>query len=296
MNKSRHDGKEPRSEFVVETRDLTKVYGDADKVHALAGVDLRVRRGELLSIVGPSGSGKSTLLNILGALDRPTSGEVIINGTPLTEVGDLDHFRGQTVGFVFQTHNLIPTLTALENVMVPMYETSLNEGKRKARARELLEIVGLGNRVNHLPNQLSGGERQRVAIARALANRPALILADEPTGNLDTKNTADIMALVRELNATQGTTFILVTHNHEVARVTRRVVTLRDGRIVGDVPLASELDSDVYDLKQSALGHAMLERLSEEARREGHILTEQELDLRFVAAVKEMALGETESG
>ncbi|MBI4672930.1 MAG: ABC transporter ATP-binding protein [Chloroflexi bacterium] len=244
--------------IVVETRDLTKVYGDGDQVRALDGVNLIVRRSEFVSIVGPSGSGKSTLLNVLGALDRPTRGEVLINGTSLSQVRDIDHFRSRTVGFVFQTHNLIPTLTALENVMVPMYETVLHARKRHKRARELLELVGLEKRAQHLPNMLSGGERQRVAIARALANEPALILADEPTGNLDTKNTAETMKLLTELNRTRQTTFIIVTHNHEVARVTQRVITLRDGKIQSDVALKNEIESDLYDLKVSALGQAIL--------------------------------------
>lgn len=244
--------------IVVETRNLVKVYGDGAQVRALDDVNLIVRKGEFVAIVGPSGSGKSSLLNEIGALDRPTGGDVIINGSSLSKVRDIDHFRSRTVGFVFQTHNLIPTLTALENVTVPMYETALSARKRHKRAQELLTLVGLEQRAQHLPNMLSGGERQRVAIARALANEPALILADEPTGNLDTKNTADIMKLLTELNRVQGTTFIVVTHNHEVARVTQRVVTLRDGKISSDVRLENEIASDLYDLKVSALGQAIL--------------------------------------
>lgn len=243
---------------VVETRDLCKVYGDGAEVRALDHVNLRVYAGELVSIVGPSGSGKSTLLNLLGALDRPSSGEVVISGTPLGKVRDLDRFRSQTIGFVFQTHNLIPTLTARENVQVPMYESGLKPAARRARAEELLRMMGLGARLDSMPNLMSGGERQRVALARALANRPAIILADEPTGNLDSKTTADIMELFQELNRTQNTTILIVTHNHEVARTTGRVVTLRDGKIQSDVALRSEFDSDLYDLKSSALGQAIL--------------------------------------
>ncbi len=244
--------------IVVETRKLTKVYGDGTQVRALDGVDLAVAGGEFLAIVGPSGSGKSTLLNLIGALDRPTAGEVIIGGTSLERVRDLDRFRSQTIGFVFQTHNLIPTLNASENLEVPMYESALSAAKRRARARELLALVGLSERTSFMPNQLSGGERQRVAIARALANRPAIVLADEPTGNLDSRTTAEIMALLSELNRTQGTTLIVVTHNHEVARATRRVVTLRDGRIQRDVAVRSAFDSDLIELKSSALGQAVL--------------------------------------
>jgi putative ABC transport system ATP-binding protein len=247
------------SPIVVETRNLTKIYGDGADVHALDRVSLIVRTGEFVAIVGPSGSGKSTLLNMLGALDRPTSGEVIINGTALSKVRDLDRFRSETVGFVFQTHNLIPTLTAQENIEVPLYESSLSGSKRRARSRELLEIVGLGKRMNFLPNQLSGGERQRVAIARALANHPTIVLADEPTGNLDSKTTAGIMQLLIELNRAQGTTLIVVTHNHEVADATRRIVTLRDGKIQSDISVKSVTERELIEFRSSTLGQAILQ-------------------------------------
>jgi putative ABC transport system ATP-binding protein len=245
--------------IVVETRDLTKVYaGDGEAVRALDGVNLVVRAGEFIALVGPSGSGKSTLLNMIGALDQPSSGEVIIEGTPLGQVRDLDRFRGQTIGFVFQVHNLIPTLTARENVEVPMYETRTSGAVRRARAVELLALVGLGKRVDFLPNQLSGGERQRVAIARALANRPAIILADEPTGQLDSKTTADIMELLTELNQAQGTTLIVVTHNHEVACAARRMITIRDGAIQRDVTFRTPFERELLDFKSSPLGQALL--------------------------------------
>jgi ABC-type lipoprotein export system ATPase subunit len=254
--------------IVVEARGLTKIYGDGAQVRALDGVDLVIRAGELIAIVGPSGSGKSTLLHMLGALDLPTAGEVIVNGQSLAAVRDLDRFRSQTVGFIFQTHNLIPTLTARENVEVPLYETRLSRVQRRARAEELLGMVGLAKRADFLPNQLSGGERQRVAIARALANRPAIVLADEPTGNLDTQTTAEIMALLASVNRAQGTTLIIVTHNHEVAQATRRVISLRDGTIQSDVLMRSELASELLDFKSSALGRAILreEGLPEELR------------------------------
>ncbi len=247
------------NDFVIETCNLVKVYGDGAAVRALAGVNLQIKPGEFLAIVGPSGSGKSTLLNMLGALDRPTSGEVIINGSPLSKVRDLDRFRSQTLGFVFQMHNLIPTLTALENVEVPMYESKLSGGKRRARAQELLELVGLGQRMRFLPNKLSGGERQRVAIARALANHPAILLADEPTGNLDSKTTLEIMDLLAELNQQQGTTLIVVTHNSQVAGAARRVITIRDGQIQSDISYDGIFEKDLIDLKHSALGRAILE-------------------------------------
>jgi ABC-type lipoprotein export system ATPase subunit len=243
---------------VVQTRNLARLYGNGNEVRALDGVSLCIQAGEFVAIVGPSGSGKSTLLNMLGALDRPTSGEVFINGALLSEVKDLDRFRSRTVGFVFQTHNLIPTLTAVENVEVPMQESQPDRSARRQRSAELLQLVGLENRMAFLPNQLSGGERQRVAFARALANRPAIVLADEPTGNLDSKNTQEILALMADLNQTQGTTLIVVTHNHEVARETRRVITLRDGKIQSDVAVRSAFDSDLMDLKASALGQAIL--------------------------------------
>ncbi len=244
--------------IVLETRQLTRVYGERVPVMALNGVDLQIRAGEVVAIVGPSGSGKSTLLNLIGALDRPTSGEVIVDGTPLSQVRDLDRFRGRTIGFIFQSHNLLPTLTARENVEVPMYEMPVRPGQRRARAAELLALVGLGHRINHLPNQLSGGERQRVAVARALANSPAIVLADEPTGNLDTKTTADIMALLGELNREQGVTLVIVTHNTEVAAAAQRVITIRDGRIQRDVAMSNQLERELLELKSSALGQAIL--------------------------------------
>lgn len=246
------------SEVILETRALTRVYGEKVPVKALDGVDLQIRRGEVLAIVGPSGSGKSTLLNLIGALDRPTSGEVIVNGTPLSKVRNLDRFRSRTIGFIFQSHNLLPTLTARENVEVPMYELPLRPGQRRARAVELLALVGLAGRRDHLPNQLSGGERQRVAIARALANSPSIVLADEPTGNLDSKNTADIVALLTRLNREQGVTLVIVTHNTEVAAAAQRVITFRDGRILRDVSMSNELERELLELKRSPLGQAIL--------------------------------------
>jgi len=222
-------------EAIVVARDLVKVYGDGAEVRALDGLTMTVGRGEFVAVMGPSGSGKSTLLHILGALDRPTSGEVWVNGQNLARIRDLDTFRARTVGFVFQLHNLIPTLTARENVEVPMMGQPVGRRERRRRAEELLERVGLRDRMNHLPNQMSGGERQRVAIARALANNPALLLADEPTGNLDSQSGAEVVALMRELNRDLGTTIIIVTHDPSVARRADRILLMRDGRIVKEM-------------------------------------------------------------
>ncbi|MEA1978854.1 MAG: ABC transporter ATP-binding protein, partial [Chloroflexota bacterium] len=200
------------SEWLIEANDLVRVYGDGEEIRALDGVDLRVKHGELLAIMGPSGSGKSTLLNVLGALDKPTRGSVFIDGQDMAEIENKASFRANTVGFIFQLHNLLPTLTALENLEVPMVGR-LTAAESRARAEELLELVDLADRRNHLPNQLSGGQRQRVAVARALANNPPLVLADEPTGNLDSAAGHDLMELIRELNLSQGVTFVIVTHD-----------------------------------------------------------------------------------
>ena len=243
---------------VVETRDLIKVYGDGVGVRALDGISLSIPRGQFVAIIGPSGAGKSTLLHMLGALDRPSRGEVIIDGQSLGKVRDLDRFRNRTIGFIFQMHNLIPTLTALENIEVPMAEAPLPARRKRERARELLKLVGLEARGNHLPNMMSGGERQRVAIARSLANQPAILLADEPTGNLDSKTTDEIMDLLATLNREQGMTLIVVTHNPQVAGVAERVLTLRDGQIESDIAFSSPYEKDLIDLKHSQLGRAIL--------------------------------------
>jgi ABC-type lipoprotein export system ATPase subunit len=245
-------------EIIVETKDLVKVYGDGAQVRALDGVSMQVEKGEFISVMGPSGSGKSTLLNMIGALDRPTSGQVLIGGEDLTRVRDLDTFRARTVGFIFQLHNLIPTLTALENVEVPMIGQPIGRGKRKRRAKELLELVGLADRMNHLPNQLSGGQRQRVAIARALANEPKLVLADEPTGDLDTHSGEEVIALMHHLNHELGTTFIAVTHDPSVARKTGRILVMRDGDIVHTHQVGTPFEEDLAAFRRSGLGKAIL--------------------------------------
>jgi ABC-type lipoprotein export system ATPase subunit len=244
--------------LVVETHSLTKIYGDGAAVRALDGVDLAILKGEFLTVMGPSGSGKSTLLNMIGALDKPTSGQVIVNGDDLAAIKDVDRFRARTVGFVFQLHNLLPALTARENVEVPMQGQGVNEREMRERAEHLLELVGLPDRMHHLPNQLSGGERQRVAVARALANDPAIILADEPTGSLDTQSGTEIIDLLEAINHDQGTTILIVTHDPKVARRTRRILTMRDGKIADDHRVESMVKEDLLELARSRLGKLLL--------------------------------------
>jgi ABC-type lipoprotein export system ATPase subunit len=241
------------SVYLVETRSLTRVYGDGEAIRALDHVDLQIKAGEFVAVMGPSGSGKSTLLNMIGALDAPTSGQVLINGQDLAEIRNKDEFRGKTVGFVFQLHNLIPTLTAQENVEVPMMGHA-GPAERRRRSRELLDLVELGDRSRHLPNQLSGGQRQRVAVARALANKPLLVLADEPTGSLDTVSSQALMQLLRDLNRNQGMTFIVVSHDPAVARQTNRVLVMADGRIVREDLIGSPLEEDLKMWLHSGLG------------------------------------------
>jgi len=243
--------------WIIETQDLCRVYGDGEQIRALDQVNLTIAPGELVAVMGPSGSGKSTLLNVLGALDRPTSGKVFVNGQDLAKIRNHDKFRGYTVGFVFQLHNLLPTLNTLENVEVPMMG-NLSAGARRKRARELLGLVGLGDRMKHLPSQLSGGQRQRVAVARALANNPPIILADEPTGNLDSVSGNELMSLINDLNHSQGTTFIVVTHDLNVARQTRRVVMMADGQIIRDDCIGSPIEEDLKVWSQSELGRSIL--------------------------------------
>jgi ABC-type lipoprotein export system ATPase subunit len=246
------------ADYIIETRNLAKIYGNGDEVRALDGVDVRIERGEFVAVMGPSGSGKSTLLNMLGALDRPTEGQVLVNGQDMSNVRDLDTFRARTVGFVFQLHNLIPTLNARENIEVPMMGQPISRGDRRRRSKELLELVGLGDRMRHLPNQLSGGQRQRVAIARSLANEPAVVLADEPTGNLDSQSGGEIIDLMHRLNEELEMTFIIVTHDLAVARLTHRVLVMQDGRIVQQHHVGDPYEEDLKAFRDSEIGQAIL--------------------------------------
>ncbi|MBV8128494.1 MAG: ABC transporter ATP-binding protein [Planctomycetaceae bacterium] len=215
---------------LLRAEGLTKTYPDGE-VQALRGVSLDVERNEAVAIMGPSGCGKSTLLNLLGGLDRPTEGEIYFRGTPLSQI-DRDQYRAREVGFVFQSFYVLSTLSAVENVQVPMFETTLDRRQRVERAEALIEQVGLAHRRNHRPMQLSVGERQRVAIARALANEPSLLLADEPTGNLDSRSQNEVLQLLNDLHQRQGLTLIIITHSPEVAAAVQRVIRMRDGRVL----------------------------------------------------------------
>jgi putative ABC transport system ATP-binding protein len=220
--------------FMFRTEQLCKLYPDG-QVHAVEDVNMTIRRGEYVAIMGPSGSGKSTLLNLLGALDRPTSGEVYINGNRLSKVRNVDRLRSRMLGFVFQSFHLLPILTAVENVQVPMFEGPLSAAARTARAKELLDLVGLSHRIHHMPQKLSVGERQRVAIARSLANEPVALLADEPTGNLDSAAADGIFELFARLHRQEGMTIVLITHDEEFGRRAQRIVRMQDGHVKSDV-------------------------------------------------------------
>jgi putative ABC transport system ATP-binding protein len=229
----------PPGALVIEIEGVTKLYTmGAEIIHALRGVNLKIHRNEYLAIMGPSGSGKSTLMNMLGCLDTPTAGHYEFNRINVATMVDdeLAEIRNREIGFVFQTFNLLPRSTALSNVELPLIYAGASASERRDRATEVLTNVGLGNRMHHKPNELSGGQRQRVAIARALVNRPSIILADEPTGNLDSKTGVEIMALFEDLYE-QGNTIIVVTHEEDIAQHARRIVRLRDGLIESDAPV-----------------------------------------------------------
>ncbi len=248
---------------MIRLRGVTKVYRmGSEQVAALGGVDLEIKDGEFLAIMGPSGSGKSTLMNIIGCLDRPTSGTYSLDGINVSRLGDaaLAKVRNRRLGFVFQSFNLLPRLSAIEQVALPLsYRAASN---RKKLAKHALHMVGLGNRMNHKPTQLSGGQQQRVAIARALVGHPTIILADEPTGALDTKTSHDVMELFRQLNEQRGITIAFVTHEPDVAAWTRRIVALRDGRIVSDepnVPMYERVSQPHQETAVEHVVHAMME-------------------------------------
>lgn len=228
-----------QQDAVIQIENLTRTYQMGEtEVRALAGVSLQVKRNEYIAIMGPSGSGKSTLMNMIGCLDTPSSGEYILNGNRVSQMDDSDlaEVRNREIGFVFQTFNLLPRTSCLANVELPLIYAGMKASDRKERALEVLDKVGLGDRVDHKPNELSGGQRQRVAIARALVNSPSILLADEPTGNLDTKTGDEIMLLFEELYRA-GNTIILVTHENEIAEYSRRIVRLRDGLVEKDEPV-----------------------------------------------------------
>jgi ABC-type lipoprotein export system ATPase subunit len=229
---SNHEGP-AASPFVFEAAGLIKEY-DEGQVHALRGVDFQIGEGEFVAIVGPSGSGKTTLLQMLGALDRPSAGTLFYRGKSLLDLNDDAAYRAHEIGFIFQAFHLLPPFTAIENVVMPMFENHQSRSARSARARELLKAVGLEQRRNHFPAKLSGGERQRVAIARSLANSPAVLLADEPTGNLDSENAMLVLDLLSDLHRQRRMTLILITHDMSVARRASRAIQMKDGRIIFD--------------------------------------------------------------
>nr|WP_318703116.1 ABC transporter ATP-binding protein [uncultured Acetatifactor sp.] len=224
--------------IIIEMKEIRKRFyvGTPNELEVLKGIDLTVREGEFVAIVGASGSGKSTLMNIIGSLDRPTSGSYILDGVNMTAAKDMElsRIRNRKIGFVFQTYNLIPKTNSLKNVEMPMLYAGMPNKKRIQRAKELLELVGMGDRMKHLPEELSGGQKQRVAIARAMANNPAIILADEPTGALDSVTGRMVMDLFHELHKKQGKTIVLITHSPELAEETQRVITIKDGCILGE--------------------------------------------------------------
>ena len=223
---------------VIDIKNLEKIYNESEvNVHAIRGIDLSFEKGEFAAIVGPSGSGKTTLLNMLGGLDNPTSGEVTIGGTDISSLNSsqLINFRLFNIGFVFQAYNLIPVLTAKENVEFIMHLQGRPKAEREARTKELLDSVGLGERMNSRPSKMSGGQQQRVAVARALASKPQFVLADEPTANLDSEATGNLLDIMEKLNKDEGTTFIFATHDARVMKKARRVITIEDGKVLSDI-------------------------------------------------------------
>jgi ABC-type lipoprotein export system ATPase subunit len=232
--------------LAILVENVTKSF-DEGRIQALRGADLRIERGEFVALMGPSGCGKSTLLHIIAALDSPDDGRVVVAGQDLAEKCNLSRFRARDVGLIFQMHNLLPSLTAEENVQVPMFEAGLNSRERRSRAREILDLVGLGGRYANRPTQLSGGERQRVAVARALANEPPILLADEPTGSLDSKAGVQILDLLQELQNERLLTILMVTHDEHVAARADRIVRMLDGRVVSSVARSAASDPAIVE-------------------------------------------------
>jgi putative ABC transport system ATP-binding protein len=236
-------------EPLITIKDIGRKYViGSEVIHALKSVSLTINKGEFVALMGPSGSGKSTLMNILGCLDTPTHGEYILNGINVSHMtdGELAEVRNAEIGFVFQTFNLLPRNSALDNVALPLIYAGVNKQNRQERAKQALENVGLGNRIDHRPNELSGGQRQRVAVARALINNPSIILADEPTGNLDTKTSIEIMGLMEDIHA-KGNTIILVTHEEDIAQHAHRIVRMRDGLVEKDY-----MNTDIHTVRKGA--------------------------------------------
>lgn len=239
-------------ENVIEIDKIQKKYVMGEEVvHALRGVSLNIKKNEYVALMGPSGSGKSTLMNILGCLDTPSKGTYILNNTDVSKLADnqLANIRNKEIGFVFQTFNLLPRSTTLENVMLPLVYAGFSKSEREVRGREVIASVGLSDRADHKPNELSGGQRQRVAVARALVNNPSIILADEPTGNLDTKTSYEIMALFEEIHA-KGNTVILVTHEEDIAQHAHRIIRLRDGEVESDIINENITKAESYRIQQ----------------------------------------------
>ena len=235
---------------IIKLINISRTYKiGSETVHALRSVSLSINKGEYVALMGPSGSGKSTLMNMLGCLDTPSGGQYILNGNDVSKMadGDLAEVRNKEIGFVFQTFNLLPRNTTLENVMLPLIYAGISKSDRQIKAEKVLEQVGLTNRMHHKPNELSGGQRQRVAIARALVNNPSIILADEPTGNLDTKTSVEIMGLFEDIHA-QGNTIILVTHEEDIALHAHRIIRLRDGLVESD-----KLNDKITNVKERAI-------------------------------------------
>jgi len=240
---------------VIQLKDVTKVYRSGQvQVHALRGISLEIARGDLVAIMGPSGSGKSTLMNILGCLDQPTAGQYLLDGVDIGRLSDvqLADIRNRKIGFVFQNYNLLPRTTAVDNVAMPLMYARTRV--RREKALDALAAVGLADRADHKPSELSGGEQQRVAIARALINDPAVILADEPTGNLDSKTGLEIIAIFQRLNSERGITVVYVTHDQEIARYTRRIIRLIDGHLAGDEPVARPMVAELARVAPTLMG------------------------------------------